>query len=74
MFLDKYAVNYGKTMVYKRRCMLMHHLDKMIIKLTRMRIFLMSLMKKNSIYPFSISILGTCWQGAAFQKNAHAHE
>ncbi|CAM0555862.1 hypothetical protein EHLJMEHL_00950 [Vreelandella titanicae] len=54
--------------------MLMRHFEKMIIRLTRMGIFLTSLISKNSINPFSISKLGTCWQGAASQKNAHAYE
>jgi hypothetical protein len=54
--------------------MLMRHFEKMIIKLTRMRILLTSLMRKNNINPFSNSKLGTCWQGAASQKNAHAYE
>ena len=41
----------------------MRHLEKMVIKLTLMRIFLTSLTRKKSMYPFSISKLGTCWQG-----------
>ena len=54
--------------------MLTRHFEKMVIKLTRMRIFLASLTRKNSIQPFSISELGVCWQDGASQKNAHAHE
>ena len=54
--------------------MLMRHPEKLVIKLTRMRITLASPYEKKWYVSFSISSLGAFWQDEASQKNAQAHE
>lgn len=78
IFLEKYAVIFGKAMVYKKELYAYAPSRKNGHKVNTHAHFSNEPYEKKSMCPFSISKLGTCWQGGASQKNAHenahAHE